>query len=200
MSAAVRLAENDDVVPLASMMRRAFAGDEVLDWCIRPFARDRAIETFFTAGLRDALPWQTTWVAGNNEACASWLPPAAHEGGGGSPINLLYLLWLLGLASPTRIGRMLHLFRRMEESKPDEPHYYLSFLATDPAAQGRGLGGALMRTALAVVDEARTPAYLETVNRANMPYYERFGFEPMGEVSLNHGGPTIARMWRPARA
>lgn len=94
---------------------------------------------------------------------------------------------------------MLHLFRRMEESKPGEPHYYLSFLATEPSAQGRGYGALLMQTALAAVDGAGLPAYLETVNRANMPYYARFGFEPMGEVVLGHGGPTIARMWRPAR-
>jgi len=76
--------------------------------------------------------------------------------------------------------------------------WYLPVLAADVPRQGQGLGSALLKHALAHVDEAAAAAYLETATPANLPLYERFGFEIIGEI---HAGaaPTIYPMLREAR-
>jgi hypothetical protein len=48
-------------------------------------------------------------------------------------------------------------------------------------------------------DAEHAPAYLESSNPDNVPYYMRFGFEVTGEIQLPNGGPTMWPMWRAAR-
>lgn len=81
---------------------------------------------------------------------------------------------------------------------PEEPHWYLAMIGVDPSRQGRGLGSALLKAALRVVDEAGAPAYLESSNPRNTPLYERFGFQVMGKVAPGDF-PGLEPMWRPAR-
>ena len=77
---------------------------------------------------------------------------------------------------------MAQLFAEMEASRLKEPHWYLPLIAADPARQGQGLGTALMEAAIARIDEDGRPAYLDSSNPRNIPFYERFGFEPIGEI------------------
>ena len=44
------------------------------------------------------------------------------------------------------------------------------------------------------------PAYLEASNPANVPLYQRHGFELAGAFDLPDFGPTVHTMWREARA
>ena len=57
----------------------------------------------------------------------------------------------------------------------------------------------LMRHALAACDRDRLPAYLESSNPANIPLYERHGFERLGAIRAGES-PTVVPMLRPARA
>jgi len=70
----------------------------------------------------------------------------------------------------------------MDKFHPAEPHWYLSMIGVDPARQGRGLGSALLKHNLAIVDAEGGLAYLESSNPKNVPLYERFGFEVLGEI------------------
>jgi len=56
------------------------------------------------------------------------------------------------------------------------PHLYVYVLGVNPAHQGRGFGGVLLRHALGMARAAGVPAYLETANPANLPLYQKFGF------------------------
>ena len=83
---------------------------------------------------------------------------------------------------------------------PAEPSWYLGLLGVDADQRGRGLGSALLRDTLAVVDLARQPAYLEATSPRNRVLYERHGFRHLADVPLP-GGPTAYAMWRdPAAA
>ena len=54
-----------------------------------------------------------------------------------------------------------------------EPHWYLAVLAVDPAAQGLGVGRALLDALAALADHDRVPAYLECVGARNQAVYAR---------------------------
>ena len=81
---------------------------------------------------------------------------------------------------------------------PDEPHWYLPVTGVDPSHQGRGHGSAMLRAALARCDADGLVAYLESSSPANLPLYERHGFEVTGEVQAP-GAPVTFPMVRPAR-
>ena len=85
----------------------------------------------------------------------------------------------------------------IEKRHPHEPHWYLQAIGTDPARQGKGYGGVVMRRQLAFADAAGMPAYLESSKETNIPIYKSFGFEVTGEIKLP-GGPTLWPMWRAA--
>ena len=86
----------------------------------------------------------------------------------------------------------------MAEAHPEEPHWYLAIIGSDPDVRGKGFGNALMRSRLERCDAEFAPAYLESSNPDNVPYYERFGFEVTGEIVVP-GGPTLVPMWRRPR-
>ena len=82
---------------------------------------------------------------------------------------------------------------------PLQRHAFLFAIGVVPAAQGRGVGGALIRAGLERVDAAGLPCYLESTKQANVPLYRHFGFEPLPLMALPAGCPPIWPMWRPAR-
>ena len=105
------------------------------------------------------------------------------------------LVRFLGLRTASVLGGL----DRMEERHPqDPPHWYLFILGTEPAAQGRGLGSALLDQGLARVDADGMPAYLESSSERNLALYGRHGFEMTSEVVIP-GGPRIWPMWREPR-
>jgi GNAT superfamily N-acetyltransferase len=57
-----------------------------------------------------------------------------------------------------------------------EPHWYLDVIAVDPARQGRGIGGALLRAVSARADADGAPVVLLTFQPASLPLYERNGY------------------------
>lgn len=98
----------------------------------------------------------------------------------------------------THCLRGLALLNAVERYHPREPHYYLFALGTDPVHQGRGVGAALLTPVLTRCDAERMPAYLESSNERNVPFYQRSGFRVMRQV-LVPDGPKITLMRRPAQ-
>ena len=56
-----------------------------------------------------------------------------------------------------------------------------------------------MREMLDRCDAEGMPAYLESSNVRNVPFYGRHGFEVTGEIDLGKGAPTVTAMWRNPR-
>lgn len=95
------------------------------------------------------------------------------------------MLWLIrgGVRRAIRLGDF------MSAHHLREPHYYLAALGTDPDFQGRGIGSALMQPVLDRCDKQRIPAYLESSKRANIPFYNKHGFELIEELQIPDGPP-----------
>jgi GNAT superfamily N-acetyltransferase len=67
-------------------------------------------------------------------------------------------------------------WERFSDNHPrDEPHAYLSLLATHPDHRGRGIGQMLLAEDLARLDVDGLAAYLESTNPGNDHRYERAG-------------------------
>jgi GNAT superfamily N-acetyltransferase len=81
------------------------------------------------------------------------------------------------------------------EAHPHQPHWYLNVVSTVPRRQGQGLGARTLDPILAVCDSGNIPAYLESSNPRNIPFYQRQGFVITGEIPLP-GGPSLFPMWR----
>jgi ribosomal protein S18 acetylase RimI-like enzyme len=93
---------------------------------------------------------------------------------------------------------MQGIFEQMEKFHPTEPHWYLPMIGVDPAHQGAGIGSALMMEALKAVDRDGIIAYLESSNPRNIPLYQRYGFEVIGEIQSG-SSPVLRPMLRRAR-
>jgi ribosomal protein S18 acetylase RimI-like enzyme len=69
-----------------------------------------------------------------------------------------------------------------------EPHWYLDVIAVDPAQQGRGIGGTLLRAVSARADADGTPVVLLTYQPTNLPLYQRHGYEVVCQGTASTSG------------
>jgi ribosomal protein S18 acetylase RimI-like enzyme len=68
-------------------------------------------------------------------------------------------------------------------------HWHLGPVGVERHLQGQGIGSALLRDFCARMDALPSPAYLETDKPENVRFYERFGFQVVGDA-LVLGVPT----------
>lgn len=171
-----------------------FAADPIARWATPdPGVYLDGRDEFFDAFGGAAFDHGSAFVADDGAAVALWLPPGVDPDGE-------RMFALVAAQTPEeRMEEMGEFFAQQEEFHPNEPHWYLPVIAADPPRQGRGLGAALMEAALARVDRDGLPAYLESSNPRNIPFYERFGFEAVGEIRTATS-PVMTPMLRPARS
>ena len=190
----VRRAVTADRGPLARTLARAFDDDPVWGWLFPdPASRDRRSTQVFHAYLRDALKVGEVYTTPDLTGASLWKPPGAWKLTNGA---VLRSLPALVRAFGRRLPASLEVERKVEAQHPREPHWYLAVVGTDPVAQGKGIGGALIRQVTDRCDADGLPAYLESSKETNVPYYERFGFRVTGETQLGDDGPSIWFMWR----
>ena len=75
---------------------------------------------------------------------------------------------------------------KMEHMHPEERHWYLMVLGTDPNHQRQGFGRKLVQPMLDRADDEGVLSYLESSKESNVPYYRGFGFE----VTRTHDLPA----------
>ena len=124
---------------------------------------------------------------------AVWLAPG-RESDGDAMVAIMEKAM-----DPARFAEGGAVFEQMAEFHPAEPHWYLPLIGVDPARQGQGLGSALMRHALKECDRTGVPAYLESSNPGNVPFYQQHGFTLMGEIQAG-SSPVLYPMLRKPRA
>jgi GNAT superfamily N-acetyltransferase len=67
---------------------------------------------------------------------------------------------------------------------PDERHLHLGPIAADAGRQGEGIGTEMMNVFCARADRHGLVSYLETDKPENVRFYEKFGFETLGEARV----------------
>ena len=201
----VRPAHRTDVAALARTLARAFQDDPVFCW-LQPDAGRRAAALpgffatlarhhFLAGGGVEIAASGVVGVAGVG-AAAMWDPPGRSLTG---PFGQIAMLPALVRTFRGRLGVARALSDEMKANHPEEPHWYLAMIGSDPGVRGGGFGAALMRSRLDRCDAEAAPAYLESSNPDNIPYYLRFGFEVTGEIAMPGGGPPLVPMWRQPR-
>jgi ribosomal protein S18 acetylase RimI-like enzyme len=83
-----------------------------------------------------------------------------------------------GPRTAARVGSWISTWAKHD---PDEPHVHLGPLAVDAHLQGQGIGSLIMREHCRRLDGDREVGYLETDKPENVRFYERFGFEVIGQ-------------------
>jgi GNAT superfamily N-acetyltransferase len=193
-TAEVRKARPTDAAAVASALAAAFTDDPVFRWILPDdTARPAATRAFFDLVVEILAPHDDTWTttAGVTGA-ALWVPA------GRAPMSDdradRFAAELTELCAP-HDGRILELVALMDQLHPHEPHEYLWFVGVVPAAQGHGLGSALIAPVLQRADRAGHPAYLEATSPQNKALYERHGFRAAAPFAVA-GGPPMWPMWR----
>jgi ribosomal protein S18 acetylase RimI-like enzyme len=184
----------------AAILADAFSTDPVVTWFLRADAqRQAALSGLFTwmVEVRAANAGSVS-VSPGGEAAAIWLRPDDEPRD--TVLGLLRdLTGFVGLTGWRRLPRALAVKSTLERMHPKAPHRYLLAIGCRQDCQGKGHGGRLLAQTLHAVDAQGAAAYLESSNRANIPLYQRHGFDVMDEVRIGAHGPLIWPMWRPAR-
>lgn len=184
------LATAEDRSNVIAALVTAFVDDPFIRWM---FPRPEQYLSAFQLVLRyfagAAFDSQTAYRTVDFSGAALWLPPGVSPDEAG-----------LGqvLESHVDAAAQEQVFAVMEQvgaGHPEAAHWYLPAMGVDPRSQGQGHGAALLSRSLSACDETCRLAYLESTNPTNIPFYERQGFEVIGEIQVG-GSPVLTRMLR----
>jgi GNAT superfamily N-acetyltransferase len=191
-----RVASHDDQALVAGIAARGFQDDPVMSWVFPDReTRPRLLKLAFW-GLAERHLAGPGLIHVLDEACAAfWRPPvdpSESKPDRDTPEDVT--------PRPSVFDEgVLDRFRQLEEAMsavhPTQPHWYLGVLSTIPERQNQGIGARTLAPVLDICDTEGMPAYLESSNSRNLPFYWRAGFEPTGEIKVPEG-PTLFPMWR----
>jgi GNAT superfamily N-acetyltransferase len=184
-----------DEAAAAAVLADAFYDDPFVSWMLPSDARRRERFGRICAGLLRVTRGRNHALrTADDGACALWLAP------GEKALTYPEIARMTPAARGfgRRLPRTLAVLDLMDRKHPREPHWYLFLVGSDPARRGKGHGRAVIQPVLDECDRDDIPAYLESSNPANVPYYARYGFEVTGELR-RAGSPPLIPMWREPR-
>jgi ribosomal protein S18 acetylase RimI-like enzyme len=193
MTPEVAVPTEDDLPALLETMRSGFDADPLYRW-LYPDPRQRtvALGETFELMLDRGISRGHVRCTDDHRAVAIWAEPGVallFDGDMGS--------WLQRLRhqAPAVVDDAVAAMAACGGHVPQATHWTLHSLVVHAERQGRGLGSALLRATLTVVDATGGLAYLESSNARNLAVYERVGFRVAAEVPIA-GGPTMRPMLR----
>jgi GNAT superfamily N-acetyltransferase len=195
----VRKATPSDRDAAASTLASAFAEDPVCCWMCGQTDSEIRMTPFWTATAKVGLARadHEIYVSDDGTGVAVWRGIGKWKVPTSEVMRIVpSMLRSLRLRTPMTI----QLLTALEKVHPTDPHYYLEFLGTRRDRQGKGIGSAVLQPILQRCDEEGVPAYLESSNRRNVPFYARHGFVETGEISAPKGGPKLTAMRREPRS
>jgi ribosomal protein S18 acetylase RimI-like enzyme len=181
-----------DEARLIETLGEAFAEDPAVRWT---YPSDAAFRRHFPGFARAlggrAIAGGTAYCDANLNGAALWLAPGVE------PDEGTLVAHFQNTATDVDQDTLFAVFEAMGGHHPKEPHWYLPLVGVRPAAQGRGLGSALLAPVTHICDRDRVPAYLESSNPRNIPLYERHGFEILARIKIGACPPITPMLRRP---
>lgn len=182
------------VIRARTILARAFTDDPLMVWFFpeaetRPHAVAALFGLFAEHYLADGRVDVLTRPDPVGVAMWRWPSEDAGEmtGPGELPSVGGLMTALMGVERAMRLGPAMQV---LEQRRTPEPHAYLHLLAVDPSAWRTGGGGELLERGLAAAREEGLVACLETMNPANVPFYEAHGMSVRHEEQLAPDGPV----------
>ncbi len=190
---ALEAREHDAAV---TVIARAFVKDPLfVSTCGDDEARRRALASF----LLDLTRVMGGWVRARSLAGRLVAVSLVDRPVRGMADAWRYALVVLRMApvlvalGPRALRRLNEYFVRSREGLQASA-VYLTLVAVDPDAQGRGIGGELIVDAIELATRLRANALaLDTENPNNVSLYRRYGFEVVREVPLDSMSATVMR-------
>lgn len=197
----IRPATAADRALLANTLASAFANDPLFGWMAgagpnKPL--EPTMRLLFGALVKGDLgrPDHLVFLSEDGTGAAIWKAPNRWKMPTGDLVRSMpTMLRALG----TKLPRMVGALNAIEKVHPTEEHYYLEGLGTRQDVQSKGIGSSVIGHMLDRCDAEGLPAYLESSNPRNVPFYARHGFVKTGEIVCGKGAPTVTAMWRDPR-
>ena len=186
----VTTAAKRDRNALASLLAKAFIDEPAMSWMVpNEEDRRRTFDRFFRAIVAGSLRNGIVLHTPDNRAVTLWrLPdqpsPSLYETLTGLP----YMLPLLRCAG----AKAKLMSEAVRQHWPRVPFRYLQFAGVEPGYQGKGMGGAVIKSGLTLAQKAGDPVYLETAKPQNVALYQALGFEIIDEWTID-GSPLVFR-------
>lgn len=191
----VRRAGEADHDTVLDIVVDAFSQDPLVCWVFEdPEIRPAGSRAFYEPQVRRHPPSGEMLLTAGGEAASVWFAPAPDSG-----LERVYegfYEMLAGILGEATAQRKLAGLAAIGAAHPQTPHWYLAAVGTRTELQGKGFGPRVIRPVLDRCDREGRPAYLESSNVRNVPFYERLGFVVLTTVQLPDGGPVVTPMWR----
>jgi len=175
---------------LGETLARAFHNDPVWMHLTPDAARRPAqLQWLFSRWVALMATLGESYMAEDASGAALWVPCGGKKLGS-------FPLAGLAVRAPFTMGpgwmkRMSQMMRDADKRRAEEvtgAAWELNTLGVHPDANGRGIGGALLRSVLNRVDAAGQTVYVQTHNPENIPFYERYGFTLIRSAPTFPGG------------
>jgi GNAT superfamily N-acetyltransferase len=191
----VRVADGRDRTAIAATLARAFGEDPATSFIFpNPVLRAKRLPRLFGLLFDEDAHGMRLMTAGG-EAATLWRPPGGNRT---TRLDLLREALPLLTIFGTALGRALAVSDAIEAHLPQGQYWYLHIAGCEPAQQGKGFGGATVRSGLDRIAASGLPTYLETPLERNIGFYQGLGFEVTADWLVPKGGPRFWSMWRAA--
>lgn len=146
----VAAARKADVRELAHTLARAFFDDPVMTWMLpQPGRRAKALPTMFAAMARHHFLGdggvEVATAGGHIAAAALWSPPGRWKTTTWQELRMMRG-FVRAFGMDFKRGKQVE--ELMAKHHPEQPHWYLGVIGSDPTFRGGGFGHALMAARL----------------------------------------------------
>jgi ribosomal protein S18 acetylase RimI-like enzyme len=201
MAQAIRLTQNQ--LPTAiNVMMKAFHDDPFVAYLAPDeVKRTHLLPAFLGIVVNYCFLYGEVWTTPTISGVACWLVPnkTSPTFWGMLRTGMFTVPLKFGWAGFQRFNDVVTYTDAIHKQAVAEPHWYLWGIGVDPAHQGQGIGGDLIRPVLGTADAAGQPCYVETQNDSNLPFYHRHGFEIVSDGRTPGGLPVWAMLRKPQR-
>lgn len=184
---------------MGQSMAKAFLHEDNFIYIIPEIEKRQEVLSWFFGVFvcRLGLKYGKVFITEEGNGGSIWMDPENDVAPiGAIQAGMLSMPFRFGWKSFTRSMKLNSALEKIRHQVIPGPHYYLMAIGVAPSKQGEGLGEQLMQPVLSEADTNRKTCYLETFNKRNLSFYQKYGFEVCIESNAIKNGPVFWGMKR----